>query len=151
MKVIVLNRLYSTNIYDVHTVAKHICDSDIDADLAAAAPKLVDRIAAVTFSTGKKLRLYSFATKYCAWHRPDVYEIYDRYVRDVLIEHQRHHNFSEKFAADDLLNYDRFRSVIAAFRSHFGLEEHSRKDIDKFLWIEGRLSNDGVMDNELPA
>jgi hypothetical protein len=36
-----------------------------------------------------------------------------------------------------LRDYPTFARVIGEFRSFFGLSDFTRKQIDKFLWIEG--------------
>ena len=79
LKVSCLNDFYSTNIYDTHAVAKHITRLHIDGALDRGDLSLVNKIGPV--KVGSKTRnFYSFATKYCSHHRPDVYPIYDRYV-----------------------------------------------------------------------
>lgn len=49
-------------------------------------PEVVDLIARVTVaSSEKQLTFYSFASKYCSWHKPNQYPIWDfrvnRYLR----------------------------------------------------------------------
>lgn len=46
-------------------------------------PDLIEKIANVEIG-GKRRRNYSFATKYCNFHRPNVYPIYDSLVVGVL-------------------------------------------------------------------
>ena len=135
VKVIVLNRLYSTNIYDPYTVAQHILTLAFDDRLIAGDPALVGELASVQF--GQRTRvLYSFATKYCAWHQPDLFQVYDSYVDRLLWEYRRAFQFAE-FRRDDLRDYRRYVAVVQALRDRFGLHGFSRKEIDKFLWIEG--------------
>ncbi len=105
---------------------------------------LVDDIADVTFTGGVSKRLYSFATKFCAWHRAELFQIYDRYVDDVLWSHQVTHEFGQ-FHRYELKHYPTFLAVLATFWRHFELADLSRKEIDKYLWIEGRLAVDGVV------
>lgn len=135
VKVTVLNRLYSTNIYDVWTVADHIQKLDIDARLASGDVTLVADIARVTLG-GKRRNFYSFAAKYCAWHEPDHFPIFDSYVEWILWEYKKAHAF-DKFAKYELRDYPRFVSILDTFRTHFHLNDFSRKQIDKYLWIEG--------------
>ena len=47
-KVVVLNQLYSTQIYAVHDVARHIVGLGIDGRLRTGDPSLVESIASVT-------------------------------------------------------------------------------------------------------
>ena len=135
VKVVVLNRLYSTNIYDPYTVAQHILNLAIDDRLGAGDADLIVDVAAVQFG-GRTRILYSFATKYCAWHRPDLFQIYDSYVDWLLWEYRRAFQFAQ-FRRDDLRDYRKYVDVVQALSDRFGLHEFSRKEIDKFLWVEG--------------
>ena len=69
-----LNDFYSTNIYSIFSVAKHISELNIDSRLASEDLSLVDDIATVVIN-GKQLRFYSFASKYCSHHMPNVFPI----------------------------------------------------------------------------
>lgn len=135
VKVVTLNRLYSTNIYDVYTVAKHICDCNIDEGLTAGDPALVGCIANVKI--GQKPRYnYSFATKFCAMHQPDLFQIYDSLADLALWRYQKQDRFST-FRRQDLWRYDRYLAVVSDFQSHYGLAEATRREIDCFLWLTG--------------
>lgn len=83
LKVVALNDFYSTNIFSVYPVAKHILSLDIDSRLKAGDVSLVSDIQKVTIN-GVEKNFYSFATKYCSHHRPLDYPIYDSYVEKVL-------------------------------------------------------------------
>jgi hypothetical protein len=132
IKVVLLNGLYNTNVFAVTDMARHIRDLGIDVDLATSSPGLVDRIAKLRIRD-KTRRHYSFATKYCSWHRPEDYPIYDGLVEKLLWLYRRQYSFAE-FAKPDLRDYPRYKAVLTAFRVHFRLEDLSFKQIDKFLW-----------------
>jgi hypothetical protein len=73
LKVVVLNRLYSTSIYDVRSVAGSItaCGEKLDHALARGGPEAVELI--VHQRLGDKDRyVFSFACKYCHWHNPEA-------------------------------------------------------------------------------
>jgi hypothetical protein len=81
LKVVALNALYSTMIRvsskitpTVYDVARHIIHLDIDAKLDEGSELLVDQIAntnQLAIKLGKEKQYnYSFATKYCSFHRP---------------------------------------------------------------------------------
>lgn len=74
LKVVALNKLYSTNILDVETVARPITGLRIDAPLSGGSSQAVDLIASVRIA-GKVRYNLSFATKYCSWHNPTAYPI----------------------------------------------------------------------------
>jgi hypothetical protein len=83
LKVATLNSLYNTNIFSVAAVADQIVSLDIDPRLAEGSPEIVEEIAVVRLGTHLR-RNYSFATKYCSWHAPNHYPIYDNLVERLL-------------------------------------------------------------------
>lgn len=66
IKASALNDFYSTNIFSIFPVAKHILSLNIDERLKAGDTSLVSEIASVEIN-GKKKVFYSFA-KYCSHH-----------------------------------------------------------------------------------
>jgi hypothetical protein len=141
LKVVALNRLYSTQIFAVMDVASHIHQhaQDIDSALTSGSPEIVDKIARVTISASGKVRNnYSFATKYCHWHSRASYPIWDSRVDRCLWTLQKRDRFAAFFNANaDLWEYPKFRDAIAALRDFYGLGSFTFKEIDKFLWSEG--------------
>lgn len=136
LKVVVLNDLYRTAIWATYQVAEHIVSLNIDPILWEGQSGAVDMIARVRL--GDKTRNnYSFATKYCAWHNPSVYPIYDGFVDQMLWAYRKQDKF-DTFYRQDLWKYDRFRQVISNFQTFYNLTEYDLKDIDKFLWLSGK-------------
>lgn len=131
-----LNDFYSTNIFSIFAVAKHILELDIDKRLQEGDASLVDDIADMTIS-GKKKRFYSFASKYCSHHKPTLFPIYDSFVDRVLRYFRKQDGFYD-FNDEDLKNYPRFISVLNAFQEFYGLEEFNKKDLDRYLWQLGK-------------
>jgi hypothetical protein len=140
LKVVALDRLYATNIFDVWTVSSHITELKIDQRLANGAPGLVDLIANAPVAI-KPRKNYSFATKYCSWHNPAAYPIYDKNVSDSLLAYNAQDPFST-FGYDDIRIYDTFVKVITDFRDHYDLASVTFKQIDKFLWAQGKTIRD---------
>ncbi len=146
LKVSVINSLYSTNIYDIRAMAKHIKKQDIDTGLGKGEIEVVNKIARGHKIGAKSddddgIYLYSFATKYCSWHNPQKYPIYDRYVDEVLRKSYRNQNENVRFKNKDLKKYEKFKKILKNFRNYFKLgeeEELSVKDLDKFLWLYGK-------------
>ena len=134
IKVSTLNDFYSTNIFSVFPVAKHILELDIDERLKVGDLSLVNDIADV-----KELdrTFYLFATKYCSHHNPEVFPIYDNYVLRVLVHFKKIDHFS-KFTRNDLKNYIRFNEVLDEFAKFYELENYSKKDLDRYLWLVGK-------------
>lgn len=140
LKVVTLNSLYSTQILAVRDVASHIHQhgAEVDAALTAGSSEIVDKIAKVTLAaTGRVRNNYSFATKYCSWHRPDLFPIRDSRVDRYLWRMQKQDNFAGCLRRNsDLWEYATFREVMANFRDFYGLAAFPYKQIDKFLWAE---------------
>lgn len=139
IKVCALNDFYSTNIFSPFTVAKHIITLKIDDHLSRGDLTIVNKIADITMSSGRKINFYSFATKYCSHHRPEIYPIYDSFVDKILIYFRNRDKFYE-FSNQDLKTYQLFRNILVKFREYYGLDSFDLKQIDKYLWQLGKRS-----------
>lgn len=92
-KVALLDELYSTNVKKCHrliVMANHIKKLKIDKRLKKSGEfspdyRLVHDIARLgkELSDGRKGD-YSFASKYCSFHKPNIYPIYDSYISVTL-------------------------------------------------------------------
>ena len=167
IKVCTLNTVYSTNIWPSHLVpiTKLIVSQgcrglNFDKRLADKKLKLGANIdfELVNDLGNKKIkteddneddngrRHYTFATKYCSFHNPEVYPIYDSYVRKMLIELQKQNNFllkvkephkiqkrktkkSQKIVLTQgiLEDYEKFYKVHKEFRKHYELHKEFRE------------------------
>lgn len=134
-----LNDFYSTNIFDVHSVAKHIFGIPrIDERLEQGDLSLIDEISHVKVGKDKKVHcFYSFASKYCSHHQPLKYAIFDNYVEKVLICFRKRDYFFD-FRNEELRHYPSFISIVKEFQRHYGLEDFNLKQIDKYLWQLGK-------------
>jgi len=120
------------NTIEMEPLASHIAGLGIDALLAEGSPEAVDLIA-----NCPPLRRYlSFASKFCSWHNPAVYPIYDANARACLWGYKKQDQFA-KFQQQDLWYYEKFRAAVVAFRKHYGLDSLTFKQLDKFLWLSG--------------
>ena len=131
-----LNDFYSTNIFSIFAVSKHILELGIDKRLEEGDASLVDDIANMTIG-GKKRRFYSFASKYCSHHKPKLFPIYDSFVDKVLKYFRKQDGFFA-FSDEDLKIYPRFISVLNAFQKFYGLDGVNKKDLDRYLWQLGK-------------
>lgn len=136
IKVSCLNDFYSTNIYNVFAVAKHIQTIDIDGRLRAGDSSLVEQIALVNMGN-KTMNFYSFATKYCSHHQPTKYAIWDSYVDEVLRYFRDVDRFCD-FGREDLRTYPVFEGVLHKFAAFYDLEMYTLKDLDRYLWQLGK-------------
>ena len=136
LKAAVLNTFYSTNIYNIYSVAKHICSiKDIDERLHSGDENLVREIKHVEIGE-KCFCFYSFATKYCSHHNQIEYPIYDKYVATILDFYKKIFGF-DKFREIDLKDYTKFKMVLKNFKDWFQLNEFTAKEIDQYLWQVG--------------
>lgn len=136
LKASTLNNFYSTNIFSIYPVAKHILMLNIDSRLKSGDTSLVSDIQQIIIGDKKK-NFYSFATKYCSHHNPLDYPIYDSFVDEVLRYFRNRDGFSN-FTDIDLKNYGKFKSVLLDFQRFYSLEEYNLKQIDQYIWQLGK-------------
>ena len=98
---------------------------------------LVSDISHVRFPNGKEKTFYSFATKYCSHHKPEVFPIYDDYINKILRYYRDTDGFST-FTNDQLLDYTAFAAILRDFQNYYGLGNYSLKQIDRYLWQLGK-------------
>jgi hypothetical protein len=147
-KSVVLNQLYSARVLNIHIqqLARHITKCDLDPLLDQGSPVAVDRI----IECPDIKIYYSFATKYCSWHRPDAYPIWDRYVDETLWYYQRRYAFSN-YQHQQVGDYAKWVSIVSDFKRRFGLEDLNFKKVDKFLWRMGDQLLNKPKDSEAPT
>lgn len=155
VKVAALNGLYGTGILAVWDLAKHITNSGIDARLAEPAinANLVAEIAHFEIK-GNVRQNYSFATKYCSFHRPDLYPIYDSLVAGVLNTLRQQNKTFDRLGRGERWrtypatcesisrNYATWCRSIDRFQKHYGLGASSIREIDKYLWTLAKERQD---------
>jgi hypothetical protein len=141
LKVASLNAFYSTNIYNVYAVAHHIVSLGIDERLRQGDESLVMDIATghgIKYrNNGKEISFYSFATKYCSRHRPEIYPIYDSFVEELLVYLKKKDNFAD-FKREDLKNSSKYRRILLSLQIFYSLESFTLKEIDQYLWQYGK-------------
>ncbi len=107
----------------------------IDPWLNNQSLEVVEKIAKIQLK-GKSRRNYSFASKYCSFHLPEVYPIYDGYVENLIWNYQKETHFAD-FKRGEMQQYPRYKEIIEQFRGYFGLEQFSLEELDHFLWLYG--------------
>lgn len=136
LKASTLNDFYSTNIFSIYPVAKHICSLNIDKRLKSGDVTLVGDIQKVVIG-GVAKNFYSFSTKYCSHHNALDYPIYDSYVDEVLRNFRKKDKFAD-FNDMDLKDYAVFKSILIEFRRFYRLEKFNLKQIDQYIWQLGK-------------
>jgi hypothetical protein len=130
IKCAVIDNFSSTNVFDLYKMADHIVKKNIDEKLKKGDYSLVNDIAKVEIG-GKERNFYSFATKYCHYHNPDVFAIYDSYVAKVLCV------FLDK-KESELRNYNNYIKALNDFTQRYNLDKYKYDNLDKYLWRLGR-------------
>lgn len=131
-----LNDFYSTNIFSIFPVAKHILELNIDERLKNKDTSLVNDIAKLNIN-GKEKYFYSFATKYCSHHFPNDFPIYDSFVEKCLIYFKKKEKFYN-FSKEELKDYAKFKEILLQFKKYHNIDEFNLKDIDRYLWQLGK-------------
>jgi hypothetical protein len=134
LKALVLNKLYSTQVRDIDVLplARHIAGLGIDSLLTQGSLEAVDLIT----NCPNLKKYFSFASKFCSWHNPTVYPIWDGNARACLWAYKKQDKFAN-FHNYDLWVYEGYRKTIISFRAHYGLDSLTFKELDKFLFRSG--------------
>jgi hypothetical protein len=140
LKVAALNTLYNAGIFnkDVETVAKYIVglanDKHLDHLLDQGS---IEAVCLITACPNVKEYL-CFASKFCSWHSPEAYPIWDANVRECLWSYQnQNQDRCEAFQNNDLWYYQKFFNIVVAFRNHYKLNSRTFKQLDKFMFRSG--------------
>ncbi len=162
LKVALLNQFYSTGIQDIVSVAKNIVEKKIDNDLKGGKPEVVHKIALVEHGD-KTINHFSFATKYCSFHQPDKYPIYDNLVYQVLSKTRNVLNTGQ-FSLESIMDkgwkegnkdcgYNHYRNIYKAFMTYFGeaFANRSFKEVDNYLWGSRKISLLAANDERINA
>ena len=140
-KVVLLNSLYSTNIYATFDVSLNIYKiADFRKRVMNNDLSLVNEIRKNTIS-GKQKNFYSFATKYCHHHNPAAFPIYDSFVEGSLIKYFSI-IFPDKIQKSKMKDYFYFKKKIDSLAKEWQLpEDFLYTKIDKYLWKKGKEIN----------
>lgn len=139
-KVVLVNSIYGTNIYNPFKMANHIVDHRIDARLERGDISLVEELrrghGITVDNTHVEYDFYSFATKYLNWHRHDAFPIFDNLVKCLLPKLNRRFHFNNvHLSQGDLKHYQTLKIVIDSLAACTNLQPMRYKKIDKGLWL----------------
>ena len=140
LKVTALNVLYKTRIMNVYPVVETILGvgRKLDSLISRGDPAAVDLMKMVKFAKREKtVNFFSFASKYCHFHQPDKYPIYDQYVDAALRKLRREKKLAFESDALNREAYAPFKSVIDTFIGMYATG-CSYDPVDKFLWRKGK-------------
>jgi len=136
LKAAIINGLYRTNIFAIYIMAEHIYELSIDKKLSSFSVNLVNEIANLQIKK-KRHFFFSFASKYCSFHFPQYYPIYDSKVGNLIWLYQNNYKFHPEHFFKYQINeeYSKYKGIVEQFVNYFGLKEFTFKEIDKFLWL----------------
>jgi hypothetical protein len=138
LKVAAVNALYGTNLYAITRMAKHVAAVLASADLAAAGPELVERLADLPATEGqkRKRRHYSFAAKFAHFF-PDEerFPIMDSYALAMLKRHLGRRQYSH----DTAHRYTAFVHNFQLLKRLSGFSGSNRQ-LDRYLWLAGEYA-----------
>ena len=142
-KTVLINSLYATVIYDTLGMANHIVSRSIDAKLKCADLSVIGDLRAghgirAKLGAKKEIDYYSFSTKYAAFHRPDVFPLFDNYVMRLLSQFNKSYDFTEKFSYEALRDYERFKKTVDKFSEFVKMESFLYEKFDHALWLYGK-------------
>lgn len=133
LKVNLLNAFYSTGILDVVTVARHIVKQHVDTDIQNGNVAVIDKIARVKHN-GKCWNHFSFATKYCSFHQPQKFPIFDSFIAECFSQLSKNNYFQKEFSKQTIRNsYSNFKFFYDEFINKEALPK-DYKEVDRYLW-----------------
>ncbi len=148
LKVVVLNSLYQTYIFDVDKMKEHIVrlGGKLDLLLKSGDLEAVNHIRhnhKIRYNNEKETDMdaYSFSTKYCHWSNPYAYPLMDQYVYKAIMKIKKD-ALVGGFKGDDLWDINEFKRVIDSIRENSGIKTY--KEIDESLWIYGHYNEPSI-------
>lgn len=141
-KVCILNDLYGTNIYNTFKMAEHICNiKKLDAMIQARKLEAVDFIRhdhGIKTKSEKDRDFYSFATKYCSFHNPAHFPIWDNLVSDLIYQWNKYYEWDKSLTHAKLHEYPVFTTIIKSILKYLSDRNLTVKTLDMGLWIIGK-------------
>ncbi len=138
LKVYLLNRLYSTRLSNkkIESLATGIMNiPDMDSRLKNGDLSILREINSIKNEDDNRGH-YSFATKYCHFHNPRIYPIYDSFVVSLVCKFKKMGVFDDyNFKRNDLKDYSKFKKTLDYLIKIFDI--HSKfpyQTLDHFLW-----------------
>lgn len=160
-KVKLLNLFYSTGIKAINVVAEKVNNiNNIDERLKQGDMSLINEIASINLHNNTSRFNYSFATKYCAYHQPDKFPIYDSIVAmtfESLFEKSLlppykysrkykfnidNNTFTKTSFSTHLKEYPFFVEVYNLFMKLYDLQSFTYRQVDSYIWGAFKIAGD---------
>ena len=146
MKPVSVRRMADHIIKNKERLKKLIEEAEPDEAVKALMEVSYDRDGRRTYRS-----VFSFATKYCSWCKPEKYPIIDQYVEEFLYRWYHDISGSQKISHQDFdicentvealqqnQTYKTFSSLVEGFQKKNGLTDAVKKEVDKFIWTSGK-------------
>ena len=151
-KASIINDLYSTSVFDILSVAKHICSvantSGLIDEHGNAQLSAIQDMATVSHG-GKPIHHISFASKFASFFKPELFPIYDSLVAGVFCRLKRKGFFKSNtsFTKEDLKSkystykavYDEFMDLSGMNNLKIGESKLTYKNVDDYLWTSRKV------------
>ena len=146
-KCAVLNSMYSTNLMDAfRPTVEHICGivnlTILIKEGDVSAVSQIENVCVQRDTAKLYKRCTSFASKYCHFHNPKAYPIFDRHVRRMLYYINKQHPFYDRLTLENMESYHCFKDVVDAFIRKFLSNDStsvSYKDFDRYIWTWAKM------------
>lgn len=140
-----LNRDYSVRVSLEHqgVIAGVICELSVDEALSAGDIGIVESIVTAADNKlkpkGEKGLYYSLVTKYCAFHKPTAYCLFDHFASTALMAKGYWKPADIGCNKDQSLRcYPQYHHAIEVFRERSGYARYCFRAIDHYLWYKGK-------------
>ena len=160
--VIALNSIYNTQLSNPFSTAKNIYNLINDKQLLKKINndkcdqrEVIDLIASVNKALNNREKyIYSFSTKFCSFINPLKYPIMDKYSSSMLYYYLKlkQSKIDNRLVCHTKMgDYSYYIKAYDLFISEYNLNMFTYKEIDKFLWIYGKIVDKSVnyMDKEI--
>lgn len=146
----IINSCYHARVSNEHLskLSEILNGNDIRKLIKDGEIKIVQKVAKISKEiTGKYY--YCFITKYCSWHNPEAFPIFDNIVFRVLKLINIEHNFLlyrkgtqlEPNGGDDKNYYQNYVNVIKNSSKLFeACPDINFRNIDRYFWMKGKTA-----------
>jgi hypothetical protein len=80
---------------------------------------------------------FSLASKFCGYHKPEEYPMYNEYTEEILKYYRDKDGFS-KFSDEDIRDYVKYKGIIMDFRKFYNLEKYDFLKLGQYMAQLGR-------------
>ena len=136
IKAAALNDMHNIGLNVSFLFAKYIADLDIDTRLKVADITLVGDIQKDKKGSLAKKKLI-FASKYCSFHMPKEYPMYDEYIEYILKYFRKKDNFCD-FKDEDLQDYVKYKAILIDFKKYYKLGRYDFRKLTQYMWLLGK-------------